>query len=72
MATAYFLTSTILIVWAYFQTRATARNIRIARGSRPCPLTNAGAAQILPQNVNRSVSMSAAHEKPAAGATTGD
>ncbi|WP_170573360.1 hypothetical protein [Ruegeria atlantica] len=38
MATAYFLTAAILSIWAYTQTRAVARNIRIARGTLPCPL----------------------------------
>ncbi len=38
MAAAYFLTATILIIWAYYQTRTTARNIRLARDARPCPL----------------------------------
>ena len=31
MVTAYFITATILCLWAYSQTRATARNIRSSR-----------------------------------------
>ncbi len=36
MLTAYFLTVTIVSIWIYFQVRATARGIRVARRSLPC------------------------------------
>lgn len=72
MVTAYFLTSTILTIWAYFQTRTTARNIRVARGSKSCPLTSTGAIQKLPQNINHRLVAPGPKEKPAAGAAAGD
>ncbi|CUH46084.1 hypothetical protein RUA4292_00248 [Ruegeria atlantica] len=33
MMTAYFITATILCLWVYWQTRATARDIRSSRKS---------------------------------------
>ncbi|WP_425081086.1 hypothetical protein [Ruegeria arenilitoris] len=72
MITAYFLTSTILTIWAYSQTRATARNIRVARGSKSCPLTDTEATQQLPQNIDHRLVAPDPKEKPTAGAAAGD
>lgn len=38
MVTAYFITATILCIWAYSHTRTTARNIRTSRKSLRDPL----------------------------------
>ena len=38
MATAYFVTATLVCIWAYHQTRTTAHNIRVNRKSISDPL----------------------------------
>ncbi|WP_159453851.1 hypothetical protein [Ruegeria meonggei] len=42
MATAYFITASILCLCAYHQTRTAARNIRDARGTLGNPLDRGG------------------------------
>ncbi len=42
MATAYFVTATILSIWVYAQTRTTAHNIRQARTKLRDPIERTG------------------------------